>query len=371
MKRLAFMLLLLPALASAADMAGSFSVVARDPYTAEWGVACMSHAPACGSSVPWVQAGIGAIAAQGETNGSWGPIGLQFMRDGMLPTAIADTLMKMDPGMQRRQVALLDRKGWPGGYSGNDLVNWSGGILDSNLAVQGNTMSDNKSLQAIYDSLKLMDPDAPLADRMLNGLTYANSLKADWRGVRSAALLIGRVNPKRPEDSSRYIYLRVDDDPDPLGKLWALYRAYRASHMVGVQLDYAEWYRGAKAAPRASRDSSRAVADVKAALEDPTLTASALNAMAWALAQRGAMLDQAWIAIEKARKLEPKSTELLDTAAEVRSRQGRAADAVALIEQASKAVPTDEYLAARVKEIRSRVPGNYEGPGSIKQKYYR
>jgi len=265
LKRLALVLLLLPALARAADMSGAFSVLARDPYTAEWGVACMSHAAACGSAVPWVQAGIGAIAVQGETNGSWGPIGLQFMRDGMLPTAVADTLMKMDPGMQRRQVALLDRKGWPGGYSGLDLVNWSGGILDSNLAVQGNTMSDNKSLQAIYDSLKLMDPDVPMAERMLNGLTYANSLKADWRGVRSAALLIGRVNPKRPEDSSRYIYLRVDDDPDPLGKLWALYRAYRAAHLVGVQLDYADWYRGAKAAPRAARDSSRAAADVRAA----------------------------------------------------------------------------------------------------------
>ena len=88
MKRLVPIFLLLPALARSADMNGAFSIVARDPHTAEWGVACMSHAPACGSTVPWVQAGIGAIATQGETNGSWGPIGLQFMRDGMLHTAV-------------------------------------------------------------------------------------------------------------------------------------------------------------------------------------------------------------------------------------------------------------------------------------------
>jgi uncharacterized Ntn-hydrolase superfamily protein len=358
LKRLAVVLLCLPALARAADMNGAFSIVARDPYTAEWGVACMSHAPACGNSVPWVQAGIGAIATQGETNATWGPVGLSLMREGMLPTAVADTLMKSDPGMQRRQVALLDRRGWPGGYSGNELVNWSGGMLDSNLAVQGNTMRDNVSLQAIYDSLKLMDPDVPMADRMLNGLTYANRLKADWRGVRSAALLIGRVNPKRPEDSSRYIYLRVDDDPDPIGKLWALYRSYRASELVGVQLEYAAWYRGANAPARAARDSARAADDVKAALEDPALGAPELNAMAWALAQHGAMLGEAWTAIEKARKLEPKSTELLDTAAEVRYRQGRAAEALALIEQAAQSVPLDEYLASRVEYFRKAAPGS-------------
>ena len=358
MKRLAVLLLLLPALARAADMNGSFSIVARDPYTSEWAVACMSHALACGNTVPWVQAGIGAIATQGETNATWGPIGLSYMRDGMLPTAVADTLMKMDGGMQRRQVAILDRRGWPGGYAGNELVNWSGGILDSNLAVQGNTMADNHSLQAIFDSLKLMDPDLPLADRMLDGLAFANQRRADWRGVRSAALLIGRVNPKRPQDTSRYVYVRVDDDPDPLAKLAALYRAWRASQLVAAHLDYAAWEKAAKAPDRAARDSSRAADAVAAALADPALGAPSLNAMAWALAQRGAMLDQAWAAIEKARKLEPKSTELLDTAAEVRSRQGMGAEAIALIEQAAKAVPTDEYLAGRVDHFRKMAPGS-------------
>ena len=358
MKRLAVvLLLLLPALARAADMNGSFSIVARDPYTAEWGVACMSHAPACGNTVPWVQAGIGAIATQGETNATWGPLGLSYMRDGMLPTAVADTLQKMDAGMQRRQVALLDRKGWPGGYAGGELVNWSGGILDSNLAVQGNTMRDNRSLQAIFDSLKLMDPDLPLADRMLDGLAWADRRRADWRGVRSAALLIGRVNPKRPEDSSRYIYLRVDDDPDPIRKLAKLYRSWRASQLVAAHLDYAAWEKAAKAPDRAARDSTRASEAVKAALADTSVGAPALNAMAWALAQRGAMLDQAWAAIERALKAEPKSTEFMDTAAEVRSRQGKAAEALAIIQKASSSVPTDEYLSGRVDYFKKLAAG--------------
>ena len=363
MKRLVFLFLLVPAFARAADMNGAFSIVARDPYTGEMAVACMSHAPACGNVVPWVQAGIGAIATQGETNPSWGPRGLQFMRDSMLPSGIVDTLMKSDPGLQRRQVAMLDRKGWPGGYSGGELVNWSGGILDSNLAVQGNTMPDNTSLQAIFDTLKAASLDQPLSERLLDGLAHAVRRKADWRGARSAALLVGRVNPNRPEDTSRYVYLRVDDDPDPVGKLTALYRTWRASQLVAAHLDYAAWYRGAKAAPRAARDSVRAAAAVEQALADPTLGAPALNAMAWALARRTAMLDKAWTAIERARKAEPKNTEFMDTAAEVRAQQGMMEEALKILEAATKLVPTDEYLAARLDAMRKAAPTTKKGGG--------
>jgi uncharacterized Ntn-hydrolase superfamily protein len=344
--------LLVPAFACAADMNGALSIVARDPATDEMAVAVLSHAPACGSFVPWVQAGVGAIATQGETNSTWGPRGLQLLREGVRVDRMVDSLMHSDPGFLRRQVGALDRTGGPAGYTGTELVNWSGGILDSNLTVQGNTMTDNSTLQALYDTLQAANRSVPLAERLLDALAQGVRRKADWRGARSAALLVGRPNPQRPDDASRYVYLRVDDDPDPVGKLAALYRAWRAAHLVAAHLDYAEWYRAAKAPERATREESRARAGVLAALADSSLGAPALNALAWGLAQRGKFLDQAWTAVARARTFEPKSTELTDTAAEVRFRQGRLADAVALLEEAHKAVPPDEYIAARLAAFR-------------------
>jgi uncharacterized Ntn-hydrolase superfamily protein len=355
--------------ARAADMSGALSVVARDPLTDELGVAVLSHAAACGNVVPWVQAGVGAIATQGETNVSWGPRGLQMLREGKTVQSMVDTLMHSDDGFQRRQLGALDKKGWPAGYSGVELVNWSGGILDSNLAVQGNTMPDNHVIEMVVDTMRATRGQ-PLADRLLTALALASANKADWRGARSAALLIGRANPARPEDASRWVYLRVDDDADPVGRLMQLYRDWRAGRLVASYLDYAKWYRESRSPVRADVEQARAQAAVAAALADSNLGAPALNAMAWQLARRGAMLEQAWVAIERARRAEPKSTEFTDTAAEVRFRQGRMTDAIALLEEAHKAVPADEYIAARLKDFRNRWPAHsIEGPGSKKQKY--
>jgi uncharacterized Ntn-hydrolase superfamily protein len=328
-------------------MSGAFSIVARDPATGEIGVAVLSHAPACGNSTPWVQAGVGAIATQGETNASWGPRGLQMLREGVPVEKMVDSLMHSDDGFQRRQIGALDKTGWPAGYSGRELVNWSGGILDTNWALQGNTMPDHIVIVAVADTIARLHAQ-PLADRMLGGLALAQRRKGDWRGARSAAILIGRLHPDRPEDASRYVYLRVDDDPDPVGKLARLYRAWRASRLVAAELDYATWYRKT-GHPRADIEQARARGDVAAALNDTSLGAPALNAMAWQLAQRGVLLDHAWRAVERARKAEPRSTEFSDTAAEVRFRQGRPADALVLAREGAKRVPADEYLQARVK----------------------
>jgi uncharacterized Ntn-hydrolase superfamily protein len=330
-----------------------------------------SHAPACGGNVPWVEAGVGAIATQGETNASWGPRGLDLLRAGVPVGKMVDSLLQSDPGFQRRQLGALDRAGWPGGYTGVEMVNWSGGILDSNFAMQANTMAANLVMDVLADTVRVIK-DRPLADRLLVALTLGERLKADWRGARSAAILVGRVNPERPEDKGRYISLRVDDGAHPTAVLAAQYRAYRAARLVAAHLDYAGWYRRSGDAARAALEDTRARDDVQSALADSVLPAPALNAMAWQLAQRGAMLDQAWEATQRAQAAEPRSTEFTDTAAEVRFRQGRAAEALALAQEALARVPPDEYLQSRVKffevEAAKPAPPVATGKGKAKKK---
>ncbi len=333
--------------ARASDMAGAFSIVLRDPATGEFGVVAISHAPAVGAWATWVDANVGAVAVQGDIEPSWGPRALAMLAHGMGAQAVVDSLRKSDPGYYRRQVGLLDRHGLPGGFTGPYLVNWSGGWIDTNLAVQGNTMPGPDALKAVVDTL-YHSKGREIVSRLFGGLVRARQAHVDFRGPRSAVLVVGRPNPDRPGDATRYVSLRVDDDPDPLVALARLYVNWRAGRLVAARLDDAVHAQARGDAALAARASAEALALAGAALKDSSVSAASLNAMAWALAQHGAGLDEAWQAIDRARLAEPRSNELADTAAEVRLRQGRAQEAFAIEKAALVRVPLDEYLKERV-----------------------
>ena len=59
----------------------TYSIVARDPATGQLGVAVQSHWFSVGPLVPWIEAGVGAIATQSFVEVSYGPLGLSLMRE--------------------------------------------------------------------------------------------------------------------------------------------------------------------------------------------------------------------------------------------------------------------------------------------------
>ena len=59
----------------------TYSIVARDPQTGRFGVAVQSHFLGVGPVVPWLEAGVGAVATQASVNVAFGPIGLEMLRD--------------------------------------------------------------------------------------------------------------------------------------------------------------------------------------------------------------------------------------------------------------------------------------------------
>ena len=60
----------------------TYSIVARDPESGAFGVAVQSNYFAVGAVVPWVEAGVGAVATQASAEISYGPRGLERMRAG-------------------------------------------------------------------------------------------------------------------------------------------------------------------------------------------------------------------------------------------------------------------------------------------------
>ena len=72
----------------------TFSIVARDPDTGELGVAVQSHWFSVGPTVPWVQAGVGAVATQSLTDVTYGPLGLEMMHAGRTASQALEGLLK-------------------------------------------------------------------------------------------------------------------------------------------------------------------------------------------------------------------------------------------------------------------------------------
>src|ERR1700680_2682936 len=96
-----------------ADDVNTFSIVAFDPATREWGVTVASRYFSVGSVVPWAEAEVGAIATQANVNVGYGPRGLELLKQGLSAKQVLDRLQAEDTfdGKDGRQIAIIDRKG--------------------------------------------------------------------------------------------------------------------------------------------------------------------------------------------------------------------------------------------------------------------
>lgn len=219
--------------AAAADPARpvhTYSIVARDPATGDFGVAVQSHWFSVGSVVTWAEAGVGAVATQSFVDPSYGKNGLDLMRGGKSAPDTLKELLAKDDGREVRQVAMIDAQGRVDAWTGKNDIEAAGHIVGKNFSVQANLMLNDKVWPAMARAFENTKGD--LADRMLAALDAAQAAGGDIRGKQSAALIVVTGNPTGQAWKDRTFDLRVDDSPEPLRELRRLVRLQRAyNHM--------------------------------------------------------------------------------------------------------------------------------------------
>jgi uncharacterized Ntn-hydrolase superfamily protein len=212
----------------------TYSIVARDPATGEFGVAVQSHYFSTGSVVPWAEAGVGAVATQASADISYGPLGLQLMREGRKAQDALDELVARDGHSGHRQVAMIDAQGNTAAHTGQRCISFAGHRTAANVSVQANMMERDTvpdAMLRVYLSVQ-----GALSERMLAALDAAEAEGGDIRGRQSAAMLIVTGKPTGKHWADRTLDLRVEDHPDPLlelRRLIGLHRAYRLSDEAG------------------------------------------------------------------------------------------------------------------------------------------
>ena len=200
----------------------TYSIVARDPDTGELGVAVQTRWPNVGSIVPWAEPGVGAVATQSFAEESYGPLGLDHMRDGMAPADALAALLANDAEAETRQVGMVDATGRAAAHTGARCVEASGHVIDANMSIQANMMERATVWPAMAEAFRATK--GALADRLMAALLAGESEGGDVRGRQSAAILV--VPGSGPAWATRYD-LRVEDSRTPLDELARVLRLAR------------------------------------------------------------------------------------------------------------------------------------------------
>lgn len=208
-------------------MLTTFSIAACDPAAGEIGIAVQSKFLSVGAIVPWVRAGVGAIATQAFANTAYGPRALQLLAEGRAPDRVAQELIASDERRADRQFGIVDAAGRASSYTGEKCITWAGGLAGPNFAAQGNCLAGAAVVEALASTFT--STAGALADRLVAALAAAQEAGGDKRGQQSAALIVEKPGGGYAGYDDRFVDLRVDDHTAPiveLARLLDLHKLY-------------------------------------------------------------------------------------------------------------------------------------------------
>lgn len=216
----------------------TYSIVARDPLSGRFGVAVQSHYLGVGPVVPWLEAGVGAVATQASVNLSFGPIGLELLRAGRSASEVVAALVASDPAARQRQLGIVDAQGRAAAFTGSDTIPAAGHLVFDGFTVQGNLLERDScwpAMAAAYQGAA----DAPFSERLLRALEAAEREGGDVRGRQSAAIMVVEGSLQAAPWRGRLMDLRVEDHPDPVPELRRLVTLQEAYNLLDDEGDAA------------------------------------------------------------------------------------------------------------------------------------
>jgi uncharacterized Ntn-hydrolase superfamily protein len=202
-------------------MAGmTWSIIARDQDTGQFGIALATRFFAVGALAPHVKSRTGAIATQALVNRFYGIEGLRLLEQGVSARDVVSALTVADIGRDHRQLHVMDAQGRAAAHTGKACLDWCGHIAGDSISVAGNMLA---GASVVEDTAVAYAGNSALSfpRRLIAAMRAGEAAGGDKRGRQSAALAICG------EEEWPDLDLRVDDHPDPLAELERLERVSR------------------------------------------------------------------------------------------------------------------------------------------------
>lgn len=212
----------------------TFSIAAVNPETGEAAVAVTTRVPFVGRAVPWVRAGVGAVATQSWTVVEYGKQGLDLLQAGVAPNEAIERLLADDAGRERRQLGIIDMKGRAAAFTGKENGAWAGSRQGKNYTVQGNILVGPEVIDAVAAHLDATaGTGMPIAERLILALEAGQEKGGDkrWGYLQSAAIRV--ADPRDPGRGGDHLSLSIDvgEHADPIAEMKRIY--YLTSRRLG------------------------------------------------------------------------------------------------------------------------------------------
>ena len=228
----------------------TFSITARCARSGAFGIAVATRVPAVGAGVPYLRAGLGAIATQARTNPYLGIDGLELLAEGGSAEEVLGALVAWDPAIEERQFTIVDARGTVAAHTGSETHAYAGHRLSEGVIVAGNLLTGPTVLEAMMAAYEAgVAAAAPrhgatehgatehgaaalalgelalgalaLTERLLCALEAGQAAGGDRRGKQSAAVrVVGH-------EAYPFLDLRVDEHADPIPELRRVYGVWR------------------------------------------------------------------------------------------------------------------------------------------------
>lgn len=223
----------------------TYTILVADPTHRIVAVAAATGGHAVGAVVPALDPSVGAVASQAWVNPALRHAMLDALRDGEDAEAAVTRALETDGAPERRQVAAIRFDGRYAARTGAECTAWAGErrgpqfivlgnylagpeVIDAVAAImeaESHTPSDHawgeRSLDASGQWVRHMTPGpvVSLASTLVTALEAGQAAGGDARGPLSASLAMCREATVGTFPPALDIDLRVDSDPDPVGRL--------------------------------------------------------------------------------------------------------------------------------------------------------
>lgn len=172
----------------------TLTLIARNPYTRQIGLAMASGSEDCVEGSIAFDEKVGVLSVQGKGDRSLRDRLFEQMREGVSASDILSQAAAEDSLFDLRQIVIVPFDGEIGVHTGSQCLLWAGHVKTENYILAGNMLANADVLQNM-ERAYLKDMHALKKNRLLAALKEGIAAGGDLRGHKSAGIIVVGYQP--------------------------------------------------------------------------------------------------------------------------------------------------------------------------------